>query len=161
MWVQRPTQTSDCWKAPEAHCSPFGNLFIFFRCHLLIVWHLVFKTEITLVFSQKVTLLMLFTGTRSRLMYALIIALSSFSDFLISSINFHTFRWEQLLRWVILKALVHYNWNCKKSSYRPYTLQLFFTTATIFSTVLYMDNNFYNDFFRKIFVKIFVVCEGL
>ena len=60
-----------------------------------------------------------------------------------------------------LKALAHYNWNCKKSSYRPYTLQRFFTTATIFSTVLYMDNDFYKDFFRKIFVKIFVVCEGL
>ena len=36
-----------------------------------------------------------------------------------------------------LKALAHYNWNCKKSSYRPYTLQLFSTTAMIFSTVLY------------------------
>ena len=61
----------------------------------------------------------------------------------------------------ILKALAHYNWNCKKSCYLSYTLQLFFTTATIFSTVLYMDNDFYKDFFRKIFVKIFVVCEGL
>ena len=60
-----------------------------------------------------------------------------------------------------LKALAHYNWNCKKSSYCQYTLQLFFTTATIFSTVLYMGKDFYKDFFRKIFVKIFVVCEGL
>ena len=59
------------------------------------------------------------------------------------------------------KALAHYNWNCKKSSYRPYTLQLFFTTATIFSTVLYMDNDVFKDFVRKIFVKIFVVREGL
>ena len=49
----------------------------------------------------------------------------------------------------------------QKSSYRPYTLQLFFTTATIFLTVLYMDKDFYNDFFRKLFVKIFVMCEGL
>ena len=38
-----------------------------------------------------------------------------------------------------------------------YTLQLFFTTAKIFSTVLYMGN----DFFGKIVVKIVVVCEGL
>ena len=36
----------------------------------------------------------------------------------------------------------------------------FFTSATIFSTVLYMDNDFYKDFFSKICVKIFVVCEG-
>ena len=31
----------------------------------------------------------------------------------------------------------------QKSSYCPYTLQLFFTTATIFTTVLYMENDFY------------------
>ena len=37
----------------------------------------------------------------------------------------------------------------------------FFTTATIFSTVLYMDNDFHNNFFGKIFVKIVVVCKGL
>ena len=49
----------------------------------------------------------------------------------------------------------------QKSSYRPYTLQLFFTTAKIFSTVSYMGNDFHNDFFEKIVVKIFVVCEGL
>ena len=56
----------------------------------------------------------------------------------------------------MLKALAHYNWYCKKSSYRPYTLlQLFFTTAIIFSTVLYMDNNFYKDFFQK------NLCENL
>ena len=60
-----------------------------------------------------------------------------------------------------LKAFAHHNWNCKKSSYHPYTLQLFFTTAMIFPTVLYMDNNFHNDFFRKIVVKIVVVCKGL
>ena len=69
-------------KLQEPTVFPFGNLIIFFRRRLLIVWHLVFKTEITLVFGQKVTLLMLFTGTHSRLMYALIIALSSLSDFL-------------------------------------------------------------------------------
>ena len=62
-----------------------------------------------------------------------------------------------MLNKVHFKALAHYNWNCKKSNYRPYTLQLFSTTATIFSTVLYMDNDFYKDFFRK----IFVVCAGL
>ena len=46
-------------------------------------------------------------------------------------------------------------------NYRPYTLQLFFTTATIFSTVSYTSNDFQNDFLRKILVKIVVVCEGL
>ena len=55
------------------------------------------------------------------------------------------------------KALAHYNWNYKKIRYLSYTLQLFFTTTTLFSTVLYMDNNFPNDIFRK----IFVVCKGL
>ena len=49
----------------------------------------------------------------------------------------------------------------QKSRYRPYTLQLFFTTAKIFSTVLYIGNDFYNNFFPKIVVKIFIVCEGL
>ena len=49
----------------------------------------------------------------------------------------------------------------QKSRYRPLTLQLFSTAATIFPIVLYMDNDFPNDFFRKIFVKIFVVCKGL
>ena len=60
-----------------------------------------------------------------------------------------------------VKALAHYNGNYKKSRCRPYTLQLFFTTPKIFSTVLYMGNDFRNDFFGKIVVKIFVVCEGL
>ena len=41
-----------------------------------------------------------------------------------------------------MKALAHYNCNRKKSSYCPYTPQLFFTTATIISTVSYMDNDF-------------------
>ena len=49
----------------------------------------------------------------------------------------------------------------QKSRHCPYTLQLFFTTAKIFSTILYMGNDFHNDFFAKIVVKIFVVCEGL
>ena len=49
----------------------------------------------------------------------------------------------------------------KKNRYRPYTLQLFFTTAKIFSTVLYMVKDFHNDFSKKIVVKIFVVCEGI
>ena len=47
----------------------------------------------------------------------------------------------------ITKKVAHYNF--------------FFTTATIFSTVLYMGNNFHQIFLRKIVVKIFVVCEGL
>ena len=44
-----------------------------------------------------------------------------------------------------VKALAHYNWNCKKSSYRPYTLQLFsqlqrffqqfYIWTTIFTTI--------------------------
>ena len=43
-----------------------------------------------------------------------------------------------------------------KSRYHPYTLQLFFTTATIFATVLYMGNVFHNDYlFGKIVVKIY------
>ena len=57
----------------------------------------------------------------------------------------------------LVKALAHYNWNWKKSSYRPYTLQLFVTTDTTFSTVLFKDNDFPKDFFRI----IFVVCKGL
>ena len=48
----------------------------------------------------------------------------------------------------------------QKNRYHPYTLQLFFTTATIFATVLYMGNDFHNDFFGKI-VKIIVVYDGL
>ena len=48
-----------------------------------------------------------------------------------------------------------------KTLFRPYTLKLCLTTATIFSTVLYMDNDFHKNFFGKIFVKIVVVCEGL
>ena len=46
-------------------------------------------------------------------------------------------------------------------SYHPYTPQLFLTTAVIFPTVLYMDNNFHNDYLRKIVVKIVEVCKGL
>ena len=56
-----------------------------------------------------------------------------------------------------IKALAHYDRNCKKCSYLTYTLQLFFTTAT----VSYTGNNFHRDIFGKIFVKIFLVCEGL
>ena len=52
-----------------------------------------------------------------------------------------------------LKALAHYNWNYKECRYRPYTLQLFFATATIFSTVFYMGKDFHNNFFGKILVK--------
>ena len=48
--------------------------------------------------------------------------------------------------------------QCKGLSY---TLQFSSQPPTIFSTVLYMENNVYNDFLRKIFVKIVVVCKGL
>ena len=37
----------------------------------------------------------------------------------------------------------------QKSRYHPYTLQLFFTNATISSTVLYMGNDFHIDFLEK------------
>ena len=59
-----------------------------------------------------------------------------------------------------IMALADYNWNCKKVVI-IYTHYNFFHNYNDFSTVLYMDNDFYNAFFRKIFVKIFVVCEGL
>ena len=58
---------------------------------------------------------------------------------------------------VRLEALTHYTQNCIKSSYLHYTLQLFVTTAATFSTVLYMGNNFRNDFFRRIFAVLCVV----
>ena len=38
----------------------------------------------------------------------------------------------------------------QKMQSSPYTLQLFCATTTIFSTVLYMSNNFLTDLFRKI-----------
>ena len=38
----------------------------------------------------------------------------------------------------------------EKSSYRRYALQLFFATATIFPTVLYMGNDFHNEFLEKL-----------
>ena len=44
-----------------------------------------------------------------------------------------------------VKALSQ-NRNCKKYTYLPYTLQLFATTATIFSTVSYKVINFHNFF---------------
>ena len=37
----------------------------------------------------------------------------------------------------------------QKNAYLPYTLKLLFTNATIFLPVLYMNNDFHNDFFRK------------
>ena len=49
----------------------------------------------------------------------------------------------------------------KKCSYLQYTLQLFFATNRLFSTVLNMGNDFYNIFFRKIFAVSCVVCKGL
>ena len=60
-----------------------------------------------------------------------------------------------------VKALAHYNWNYKKSRYRPYTLQLFFTTAQDFLNSFIYGQRFSQQFFGKFVVKIFVVCEGL
>ena len=51
--------------------------------------------------------------------------------------------------------------TAKNSSYRSYTLQLFVTTATIFSTVLSIGNDFHNSFSSKIFAVSCVVCESL
>ena len=50
-----------------------------------------------------------------------------------------------------ITAIAHYTRNCKKCSYFPYTLllQLFFTTPAIFATILYMGNDFHNDFVEK------------
>ena len=44
----------------------------------------------------------------------------------------------------------------QENSYRLYPLQLFFTTATNFTTVIYMDNNFHN-----LFTKIVLVVDSL
>ena len=46
-------------------------------------------------------------------------------------------------------ALAHYTQNCKKFSYCPYLMQLFFTTVTIFSTVSYMSNDFITNFLKR------------
>ena len=48
----------------------------------------------------------------------------------------------------------------KKCSNLSYTLQHFFTPVTIFLAVLYMDNDFHNDVFKKIFAVSFVLCKG-
>ena len=48
--------------------------------------------------------------------------------------------------------------TAKKTRYCAYSLQPYFTTSTICSTVLYTDNDFHNDLFcKKLFVKIVVV----
>ena len=38
--------------------------------------------------------------------------------------------------------------SVSKTLHLSYTLQLFFTTATTFSTVLYMGNDFHNNVFK-------------
>ena len=43
----------------------------------------------------------------------------------------------------------HATTEAAKISYHPYTLQLFFTTATIFKTVFHMGENFHNVFPQK------------
>mgnify|MGYP001803757255 CR=1 FL=1 len=64
-------------------------------------------------------------------------------------------------RFINLKAVAHYSWNCEKVVIVHTRYNFFFHNYNDFSTVLNMDNGFYNDFFRKISVKIFVVYEGL
>ena len=46
----------------------------------------------------------------------------------------------------VAKGLAQYARNCKVCSYFPYTLQLFVTSATIFSIDLYMGNYSHNYF---------------
>ena len=79
--------------------------------------------------------------------------------------NFDEYHWlfidEYPEYYWLFKALAHTTQKRKKCSYLPYTLQLFFSTATIFSTVLYMDTDFHSNCFRKMFVDIVVVHEGL
>ena len=38
---------------------------------------------------------------------------------------------------------------------------IFFTAATIFSTVFYMNNDFLTNFLKKIFAVLCAVCKGL
>ena len=42
----------------------------------------------------------------------------------------------------MLKALAHYNWNCKKEVTSTQTKIFFLRTATVFATVSYMGNDF-------------------
>ena len=42
----------------------------------------------------------------------------------------------------MLKALAHYNWNCKKEVACTQTKTFFLRTATVFATVSYMGNDF-------------------
>ena len=57
------------------------------------------------------------------------------------------------------KYFLHYTRHCKKCSYILYKLKTFFTTATIFPTVLYIGKDFHNVFLRNIFTVLCVVCE--
>ena len=50
--------------------------------------------------------------------------------------------------------------TAKKCSYHQYTLQLFLTTAMIFSTDFDMSNDFLTEFLRKTIAVLCVVCEG-
>ena len=60
----------------------------------------------------------------------------------------------------LVKALVHYNWNYKKSRIVQ-THYKFFSQLRRFFQQFYMGNDFHNYFSEKIVVKIFVVCKGL
>ena len=46
-------------------------------------------------------------------------------------------------------------------SYIPYTLQFFSQLQRFFSSFIYIDKDFHNDYFRKIFAVFCVVCKGL
>ena len=63
--------------------------------------------------------------------------------------SIHVRPWIQFLQMALHKGSRTQQLKLQKSSYRPYTLQLFFTTATIYSTVLYMDKDYYKDFSEK------------
>ena len=60
-----------------------------------------------------------------------------------------------------LKALAHYTRNCKKYNYLPYTLQLVFTTATIFQQFYMWATIFSIIFLKKILAVFCLVCKGL
>ena len=48
-------------------------------------------------------------------------------------------------------SLSQYTWNCEKCNYLPYTLQVFFTTATIFQ-------QFFSPTFWEKFLQFCVLC---
>ena len=66
---------------------------------------------------------------------------------------------ERRSNWSTVKALAHHTQNCKKCSYFPCTLQLFFTTATILSTASFVyGQRFQNNFFLQNSSQISASC---